>query len=576
MLNRFRVLLTIASFILLSYSLLIIASSPAKGYELSIYSATPRIFWIAIIFGLFNGFLLIISCFYHRSKIWIVGLFEILFCNCLIISLYALRGYVLCFGRGDVGSYVGYAKDISSYGYYGSSNIYPITFIFISQLNQLTTISIMTLSKYLPSFFFVFYVLSVYCWSKSIIPDRRFVLSSLLASTVIFFAWFSTSIYTQLLSVWTLPFFFYLLQKKPDYRFKLFCIIFLIMYPFFHPITAIVVLLYLTTSLIWEKFDLDAKEKYVSTSLLLISFVTLFGWFIQQYTLLRNMKTILFQLIGLLNIPTTADQTLYNMNKLGVATAIRTLGLMISDEIVFCVLSLIVIYRVFFSKKEISILQKFYKISIFFIIGNLFLLIVFFSTRAHTQDRLINLNFNLVLTPPLVGYLLYTFLLNNKRAKSALILSLIFSSAIIAMFSLYPSPITMLRNKQVTIKDVSGINWLISNKNPELKTADVASPVFRFAELINGCNFLSQRHDLYSNLYLSPLIRLIENETFPIDEERYMILTEFDLKPYSMGLWKDFKPKLEIEDFTKINSCTNVDKIYENGEFTSYFIHKDD
>lgn len=563
---------TIISFLLLSYALIAVANNPTRGYELSIYSATPKIFWVAIIFGLINGISLIASNFYGKTgKMWIIGLFQICLCNFLIISIYALRGYILYFGRGDVSSYVGIAKDVSEFGNFGS-NFYPITSILISQLSQLANLPIIVISKYIPALFVIFYILSVYCWSKSLIADRKFVLSSLIASTPIFFAWFSTSIYHHSLSVLTLPFFFYILQRNSDYRFRLFSIIFIIIYPFFHPINGIVVIIYVMTLFISEKLIIIDKMKNVSISLLLLSFVALFAWFIQQYSLLRSMKLISFQLIGLLKTPTTSDYTLYYTNIFGIINVIRTIGLMIIDEIVFCLISLLVIYRILL-KKELSINKKLFKISICFIIGNLFLLIIFFSTRTHTPDRLINLNFNMILTPPLVGYLIYSFLLNNKNTKAFLILSLIFLSAVTSLFSLYPSPITMLPNNQVTISDISGMNWLIIKKDPEIKTEHILTQVRRFADLIYGYEFRMGRMDLRKGLGFPDHFGFTEKNILPINEDRYFVITEFDVRSLT-EVWKELD-RFSEEDFIKIDLCTNVDKIYENGEFNSYVGHND-
>lgn len=564
---------TIISFLLLSSALLAVGNSPTIGYELSIYSATPRIFWVAIIFSLFNGIFIIASCIYGRNgKIWIIGVFQIIISNFSLVSLYALRGYILYFGRGDASSLVGMAKDVNNYGSFGN-NFYPITSIFISQLSQLTNLSVLTISKYLPSFFLSIYILSLYCLSKSIIPDRRFALSSLIASTPIFYAWFSTFINHEVLSVLTLPLFFYFLMKTSDYRFRFFSVIFSIIYPFFHPITAVLSLLYLVALFISGKLNFNA-ERNVSISLVLISFVGLATWFIQQYGLLRNISRVFLQLLGLLKYPATFDIGLLYLNRLGFATAIKSLLLMISDEIIFYVLSLFAIYIIFRSDR--STMDKFSKISLCFIVGNLFLLIFFFSNYIHSPERLINLNFNMILTPPLVGYLLYKLLLKKKKNQIILFLSLILFSSIIAIFSLYPSPLTMNPNNQVTISDVKGTKWLIIHKDTELKTANIMSGLFRFSDLIFGCEFRMGRSDIarYGREEIQAHFGFTEKNVFPIDEDKYLVIAEIEIKSYT-EIWKDID-RFRKEDFIKINFCTNVDKIYENGEFRSYFVHKDD
>ncbi len=569
--NRFKAIPTIASFILLSYALLAIADTPAIGYELSIYSATPKIFWVAILFGLANGIILISTGFYRSKRIWIVGMLQILLCNCCVISLYALRGYVSYFGRGDISSYIGMAKDVSNYGDFGS-NMYPVISILISQLSQLTNIPILALSKYVAPLFFALYFLGIYCWSKAIIPDRRFVLSSLIAATPILFAWFSISIQHEALCVFTLPFFFYLLQKNSDSRFSAFCIIFFILYPFFHPLIALFCFFYLILFSILGKLHIN---KMFSRLFLAVSFVVLVGWFIQQANLVDYITTILYQISGLVELPTASNIALGYLDRLGVYTAVRSILSMVSDEIIFSFLSLLVISQIIWRRKH-----ELYGISMCFLCGNLIFITTFFLTRSLVV-RTFNLNFNMIFTPLLVGFLLYKFIVDNRRVRAFLIVSMILVSTFIALFSLYPSPLTYRPNNHVTFAEVKGMDWLINYKNIEIKTADILSPVFRYADLIYGVKFRQQRGDLADpnmRIYIQDHFGLenitIVSPTFPIDEDRYLVITEYDVKAFT-ELWKDMD-RFEKEDFIKVDFCNNVDKIYENGEFRSYVVYKDD
>ena len=105
----------------------------------------------------------------------------------------------------------------------------------------------------------------------------------------------------------------------------------------------------------------------------------------------------------------------------------------------------------------------------------------------------------------------------------------------------------MRPNKQITISDVKGMSWLITQKNFEIKTADITSPIKRFADLMYGGNFRIQRQDLYNALDPTPHFGFTNNEIFPIDEDRYLVITENDIKPYIMELWKDIEPEFEKE-----------------------------
>ncbi|MDP4107099.1 MAG: hypothetical protein Q8935_19360, partial [Bacillota bacterium] len=198
---KFQLLSTSISFMLISYSLLLVARKPAMGYEVSIYSSTPLIFWVALIFSLINGIFLLLSSISTRSsKQFSLGFFQIIFCNALLVFLPKLKNYVLIMGRGDNAHYVGYAMDVSIYGHIPNYNFYPYTSLLISQISQILNISDLEVSKYIPSLFVIIYMLSIYCWAKSFKQDQNFITYSIIASTPLFFAWFFATIYHMLIS----------------------------------------------------------------------------------------------------------------------------------------------------------------------------------------------------------------------------------------------------------------------------------------------------------------------------------------------------------------------------------------
>ena len=170
--NKYAKISTTISFLFLSCALLAVAKNPTSGYEISIYSATPLIFWIALILGLLNGVILVFLSFNDKiEKMRIIGMFEIIYCNFLLLTLYALRGYVYI-ERSDTLSYIGYAKEISNLGYFSSNNFYPIIGILTSQLSQITNQPHLLLSQYLPALFFIFYIFSIYLIKKQALSQH--------------------------------------------------------------------------------------------------------------------------------------------------------------------------------------------------------------------------------------------------------------------------------------------------------------------------------------------------------------------------------------------------------------------
>jgi virulence-associated protein VagC len=81
------------------------------------------------------------------------------------------------------------------------------------------------------------------------------------------------------------------------------------------------------------------------------------------------------------------------------------------------------------------------------------------------------------------------------------------------------------------------------------------------------------RRDLYRDLTFPDHFGFANDSVLLIDKDRYLVITEFDIKSYT-EVWKDIH-RFDEEDFARINTCRNIDKIYENGEFRAYFVHKE-
>ena len=106
--QRVLVILTALSFLLLTVAIITVYGSPMEGYELSVYASTPAIFWIAILVCLMTGMFLFHVHHGTGNRLWVVGLFEIIQANFVLISLYLYKGFIHI-ERTDSMSYVGSA-----------------------------------------------------------------------------------------------------------------------------------------------------------------------------------------------------------------------------------------------------------------------------------------------------------------------------------------------------------------------------------------------------------------------------------------------------------------------------------
>lgn len=392
--NRFQLLFTSISFILVSYSLLLIARKPAMGYEVSIYSSTPLIFWISLLFSLINGMFLLWSSISTRSsKQFNLGFFQIIFCNALLVLLPKLKNYMLIMGRGDNADYVGYAMDVSIYGYIPDYNFYPYTSVLISQIGQVLNTSALEVSKYIPSLFVIIYMLSIYCWAKSFKQDQNFIIYSIIASIPLFFAWFFSTIYYMLISTLILPLFFYTLNKNSDFRYRIFVVIICLVLPFTHPIVSLIFLLYLVCIYLEETLS-DRNSHKVTLRLIMIFLITSSIWYLTQYALTKNAIVIFEQIENTL-LQRGSDTTTLNVatgyfDKLGYLTAIRSFLIMTFDELTYYIFSLLSILFIFKnSEKGLK------SISLCFVFGSIFYIFLFMSSQAHTPYRFINLDVNI-------------------------------------------------------------------------------------------------------------------------------------------------------------------------------------
>ena len=138
-------ILALMSIIFWVIALLVTWSSPATGYEASIYSATPRLFWVANVLNLIIGLGIIVHQITYKnnrreSKLWIIGFVLVFLTFAAVLSLWIIRGYALL-GEGDPLTHLGVIRNIISTGHMESSNYYPITHIYLAQLSEISNIS---------------------------------------------------------------------------------------------------------------------------------------------------------------------------------------------------------------------------------------------------------------------------------------------------------------------------------------------------------------------------------------------------------------------------------------------------
>ena len=559
-----------SSFLLFSYALLILSRSPAKGYELSIYQSVPLIFWLSITLNIGVSLLIILlKCFGKISKIWVAGLFLLIISLCSVISLYSLHGYMLYLTRGDALTYVGFALDISKNGNVPGYNFYPATSLVAAQINEITGLSLVSVSKYISSFFYLLYILSVYCWAKSFDLGKKYAYLMLIAAFPIFFAWFTTSMYHELLSVLILPLLFYSMERKNTPEFKLIALILILVLQIYHPFTSLSAILYILIYLLVNKFfDRNNNQNHLTFNFFILS-VAAFGiWYSNQYIIMNDFNTVLEEIIGELTVRSTYSEAISRSIGIGLLTKIGAILFMTIDDILYYIMAAVAII-VIFLKKDIFRL-RFLTISVALIIGSCIWLVLILKSTAHTPERLINLNYNDIFTLPLVGYLLCHNLKTN-RLDFLIIIGLVLASTFFSILSLYQSPTSIYPNDQGTISDLQGAKWIINYKDINLSTGGLLTYAYRYVDLIYGVTYRKSRPDfVFTFLYPDHFGFSNGSNILPARRDQYMTLTTFDKVCYTK-IWKDSN-RFNEGDFIKLEQSANVYKVYNNDDLSNYLL----
>lgn len=568
--NRILLISTFVAFFSVTISLIDINMHPTKGYEISNYSSTPLLFWISMIYGILNGiFILMLNMTKLNRKIWrIIGLFDILLCEFLLLIVYGLRGYVYL-ERGDTLTYIGMVHDINIYGQILDYNFYPSVSILISQINQISGVSILELARFLPASFFVLYILFIYCWARSIISNENFVYCTVISSTPFFFAYFSTTIFHMLLAVYMLPLLFYTIKKSNTPSYIVLELILFVSSIFFHPIVASFILIYLLAYfIVSDRLNYEESQQNLSVNSLIIFLVSLLIWILMQQILYKEMSHVVLTILGDFETTTTFASANSYTQKLSLSSILHAIIPLIDDSIFY----LLFITSMYYLRKEKNIIIKgsILTIACVFLVGTIFLAAMFIAAYIHNPIRLLTLNQNIIFLIPIVGYLLYSMLNKKRYYILSCVLLLVIISQIFSIFSIYQSPLIMLPNDQITSSEIHGMDWIISNKNVTYQISDVMSPVSRYSDLNYGYMYTKKRLDLYRESDFSNHFNFSEKNVFPLEYSKYLVVTEYDIQAYTK-VWKESN-RFNEDDFNKINMCTNVNKIYTNKLLNSYFV----
>jgi hypothetical protein len=230
---------------------------PVGGYETSLITAYPLAFWLAFAVGLAVVITTLVASAATDGSRWLpaFGLLAVFYGIFFFLPLH--RGYQL-YDRGssDALGHLGIVKaTLARESLPGV--FYPVEHLIISELSMVG-ISPSTSRYLLPFVFTMLFIASVGLLVRSFVGRRAAIGAGLAAATPLVFANFQVRIHPFFLSTLLLPLILFLFERTRrvnDWRFRLSYVVLGFAVLFFHPVTAVFLVLMVSTFVLWTVYS---------------------------------------------------------------------------------------------------------------------------------------------------------------------------------------------------------------------------------------------------------------------------------------------------------------------------------
>jgi hypothetical protein len=584
-------------FFLIILALVVIWENPSQGYELSIYSSTPVLFFILIISAILGGVAVVVYSIITRDvekdSSWRMGLFLVVLGHLVIILLPTLRGYVY-YGLDDNLTHLSWVNLILQEGDIGL-NIYPITHIAIAQVSYITKTSSQQLMHLAGPLFYLMFITFMYLFCNQILPKKAAILGTL-SATVLFLVFF-VQVRPWGFAATFIPLILFLIyrvdkQTTPGLIFILLVLVGIL--PVFHLITStfiigILIVLLITHPLSKKIFGDESNLYLVSPKLISLFIFILVGvsvlWMWNNLPFWQNSMAAMYKwYLGEITRPDLADTSfikngLASAEKLGldIPDLVRTTMLTFGHVSLYLLVGLttfimLVSRRFTLSFRESRIL---FSLSIALgLITFLGLLNYFVAiSLLNSSDRILDYIYPLLFL--LVGLGLFKIINYGKKGYPLVLRALVVTSIIsvcilIGIFEIFPSPLVHQQNSQMSKMELSGVNWFINARNPRLQFTEIADVILPPLEsVIIGMN--EEDYPLKKLEWLGNHFNYDKNQTFgeTINENLYLIINRYSRSVY-IELWPT--GRFTWNDFDLLEEDPTVNRIYDNGEAQNYYV----
>jgi len=601
-----------AGFVLVAVAAVSAWSSPATGYESSIYWSTPPLVWGCLLFSIVCGLAIIVHQAYRgaeRSNLWVIGFILILLSNTVILSLHILRGYAMWNAAGDTGTHLGIIQDIITTSHFARSELfYPATHIYLAQLSQVLDISPVTLVKWVPVFFPLLYVVFMYYLAKFVLHGKSQVLLATAVATALMSGWFLSLTPNALLNM-AFPMALFLLFKSFSpgaWQWRGLFLLVLFLFPVFHevPTVALAIMLLtiplarvLSARLAKDRHKLvDSGFKFSAIALLVLLvwaglwlFPALIG---ASGTVFPQEQPFPTEQAAGPVIPSQLPAGVSHLTKLTTSiNYAQYYGYSVAEHffkiygdllayILLALIALPILWRAIRSRADIRNLTSLYGplVSIALLIVALFFTAVHFSPARFTV-------YIAILCTILAGFTLYKFIdwATSHHGKRIARIAAFFVAVLLvgvsmnSILKVYPSPYTLSPSYQTTQAEIDGMDWFLHNKDTAIYSSGWYYAPGRYAAFLLTSEERGQREDFLGNVTGSLPFHL-GYDKYPtmgqsFEEDTYVVPRELNRRVYIDVFPRMTELRLLPSDFAQMENDPSVDKLYDNGGLDVWHVH---
>lgn len=584
-------IIAIFTFLSLTLSEVLAYSTPAQGYEGSIYNSAPLLMWVFVVLTFVGGMNIIITLLSineeKSAKMLALGMVALLSAKAFLLIMPYIRGYEGW--TGDHMSHIGLIKEIIANGHFDQFNAYPMTHLFSSEFLLITNADLLTVNLLTP-LLSVLFVLFIYLLATTILkhPGQQ-IIAALMAAVILLGGGYNVYLMPNGWSIFLLPLIFYLYFRSYALLFRGLFIFFLVICTLFHPLTALILIsslismrlidFLLAHPLKWNLKSIRITSQRI-TSFVLLGLISFLPWVLSFQQFKINLRVMWAQVItGFSSNP--IDNIGGSLDKINVhgLDFILLFVKMYGAATILIFFSLVGIYMLMRKARTTEVRSMEYNYmslaGLFLISSMLYVgyLIGIPGLGALAGDRIIF--YAEVMTPLLAAPVVYWAVKHhgryNEHTFAAIFIILLLASTA-SIVSLFPSPEIYRPNGQVTDADLNGSVWFLEKKDNSTY-GYILSPPARLFSAILGHMAADERSDLKSVTQLTDHFGYYSNNTLTdqLSNDAYIITSEVDREAYTT-VWLEVG-RFTTSDFTRLDLDNDVSRIYTNGGIDVHQFH---